>query len=253
MAGLNDASRFSASRITGAVLVAVALGSFGLPGPIGAGPTEGRIQGEERARILDRLRERQGDVVTLRAMVVQRRRNPLLKAEVVSHGTLQYRRPNRVRWEVDTPERMILLINDHTLLTYHPDRREAERRDLREDFKARAAVEFFTSGMNLGVDELERRFEVDLYREDGRILLRLTPRSRWVAQAVASIAVDLQEADAVPRHIVILGQKGDRTETTLTNVILNSRLPDDTFTLQFGPDVTVTDVGRMGDEKGSDR
>jgi len=253
LAGPDDASRFSAGMIAVAALVAGALFSSGLSGSARAAPAENQIQGEERVQILDRVRERQRDIVTVRATVVQRRRHPLLKAEAISEGTFQFQRPNRVRWEVNKPERTIIVIDGYTLVTYHPDRREAERRDLRDDFGTRAAIEFFTSGMSLAVPELEKRFQVDLYRDNGRLLLLLTPKSRWVAQAVASVAIYQQEADAVPRQIVIVGQNGDRTETTLTHVVINSRFPEDTFTLRLGPEVQVTDVRRTPDERGSDR
>ncbi len=218
-----------------------------------AAPTENEIQGEERAQILDRLRERQRDVTTLRATVVQRKRHPLLRAEAISEGTFLFKRPNQVRWEVDKPERTIIVMDGHTLLIYRPDRNEAERRDLRQDVMSRAAVEFLTSGMSLDVTELERRFQVDLYRENGRLALRLTPRSRLVAQAVASVTIYQDEREAIPRQIIVVGQKGDRTETTLTHVSINPRVPEDTFTLRLGSRVQVTDVGKPAGERGSDR
>lgn len=235
-----------------AVLAAVLLSCR----PLAAGeapPAEDPIQGEERVRILDRIQERQRDVTSLRATVVQRKRHPLLKAEVISQGSLLFKKPAQVRWEVDRPQRAIILIDGHTLLTYHPDRREAERRDLREDIGSRAAVEFLASGMSLAVAELEKRFRVDLYREDGRLVLRLTPRSRWVAQALASVAIYQDEGEAVPRRIVVAGQRGDRTEIALTHVLINPPLPGDPFRLRLGPEVRVTDVGRPGGERGSDR
>ena len=130
-----------------------------------AGPADNDIQGEERIRVLDGLRERQREVTTVRAMVVQRKRHPLLRGEAISQGTLLFKRPNQVRWEVDTPERTIIVMDGHMLLVYRPDRNEAERRDLRGDVVSRAAAEFLTSGMGLDVTELEKRFRVELYRE----------------------------------------------------------------------------------------
>lgn len=218
-----------------------------------AAPTENEIRGEERAQILDRLRERQREVTTLRATVVQRKRHPLLRAEAISEGTFLFKRPNQVRWEVDKPERTIIVMDGHTLLIYRPDRNEAERRDLRQDVMSRAAVEFLTSEMSLDVTELEKRFQVDLFRENGRLALRLTPRSRLVAQAVASVTIYQDEREVIPRQIIVVGQKGDRTETTLTHVSINPRVPEDTFTLRLGPRVQVTDVGKPAGERGSDR
>jgi outer membrane lipoprotein-sorting protein len=147
-----------------------------------------------------------------------------------------------------TPERLIVTVDEPTLVIYRPDRREAERRDLRDDVGARAAMEFLAAGKSFDVAEMEKRFQVDLYREDGRLSLALTPRSRWVARAIASVTITQEEADGLPRQIVVVGQKGDRTDTTLTHVVVNPPLGEDAFTLRLDPDVRVVEVQRSGPE-----
>jgi outer membrane lipoprotein-sorting protein len=147
-----------------------------------------------------------------------------------------------------TPERLVVAIDEHTLVIYRPDRKEAERRDLRDDFGARAAIEFLAAGMSFDVVELEKRFQVDLYREEGRLLLVLTPRSRWVARAVASVTITQEDADGLPRQIAVVGQKGYRTDTTLTRVVVNPLLAEDAFTLRLAPDVRVIEDRRPGQE-----
>ena len=214
-------------------------------------PAWTEIRGEERIQLLERLRERQRKVQAVRATVAQRKRHPLLTEEAVSEGTLLFQRPDRLRWEVAKPERTIILIDRQTLLTYRPERKEAERRDLRQDFASRAAVEFLTAAMDLALDDLEKRFRVDLFREQDRTLLVLTPRSRLVAEALTSIAISLSDEDAVPRGITVVGQKGDRTETSLSHVTINPQLSEDAFLLQLGPAVRVTDVpGPAGEVAG---
>jgi outer membrane lipoprotein-sorting protein len=233
-----------ARRITVLVVFLLSCGTLWVTAALAGTP----LQGEERARAIDGLRARQREVGTLRATVVQRKRHPLLKGEVVTEGTLLFSRPNRLRWEVATPERTIIVIDDQALVIYHPERKEAERRDLRDDFGSRAVVDFLTAGMNLDVAELEKRFQVDLYRDDGRLSLVLTPRSRWVARAIASVTIAQDEADALPRQIVVVGQKGDRTETSLAHAVVNPPLAEDAFTLRLGPEVRVVEVRRLGQE-----
>ena len=213
-----------------------------------AAPAGVPLTGDERARAIQRLQARQREVQSFRAAVVQRKRHPLLKGEVVTEGTLLFRRPNRLRWEMTTPERLIVAIDEQSLLIYRPDRKEAERRDLRDDFGARAAMEFLAAGMSFDVAEMEKRFQVDLYREDGRLSLALTPRSHWVARAIASVTITQEDADGLPRQIVVVGQKGERTDTTLTRVAVNPPLPEDAFTLRLEPDVRVIEAHRSGPE-----
>lgn len=223
------------------------------PGGLEAAPAHAPIEGKERIEVIERLQAQQRQIASLRATVVQRKRHPLLAAEAVSEGTFLFQKPNRVRWEVDKPDRAVMVIDGRSLVTYRPDRQEAERRDLGADFGARAAVEFLTSGMSLAVTELEKRFQVDMHREDGLLVLVLTPRSRWAAKAVASVTLFRQDRDAVPSRIVISGQHGDRTEITLTDIVINPPVAEDAFALRLGPGVRVTDLSRAGGEQGSDR
>lgn len=234
-----------------AVAAALLLWEGALPATGTAAATP--LQGEERARAIEALQARQREVKTLRAEVVQRKRHPLLKDEAITEGTLLFSRPGRVRWEVATPERTIVVIDDQALVIYRPDRMEAERRDLRDDFGARAAVEFLAAGMSFDVPAMEKRFQMDVSREGGRLSLVLIPRSRWIARAVASVTITQEGADGLPRRIVVLGQKGDRTETSLTHVVVNPPLADDAFTLRLGPGVRVVEVGRPGQETAGGR
>ncbi len=241
------ADRFPALLLRRAGLAALLLCSSP-PAGTAATPAGTEVRGEERVQLLERLREQQRGIQSVRAAVVQRRQHPLLKAEAVSEGTLLLQRPNRLRWEVTRPNRLIILIDGDTLLIYRPDQREAERRDLREDFVSRAAASFLTVAMDLTPAELEKRFQVEVLREDGRMLLVLTPRSPLIAQVVASVTISLQDGDAVPRSIVVMGQKGDRTETTLSHVIVNPSLPEDAFALPLGPEVRIKDWRRPAGE-----
>ena len=238
-----------ARRITVLAALLLSCGTLWVTATLAGTP----LQGEERARAIEGLRARQREVGTLRATVVQRKRHPLLKGEVVTEGTLLFSRPNRLRWEVATPERTTIVIDDQALVIYHPDRKEAERRDLRDDFGSRAVVDFLTAGMNLDVAELEKRFQVDLYRDDGRLSLVLTPQSRWVARAITSVTITQEDADPLPRQIVVVGQKGDRTETLLAHAVVNPPLAEDAFTLRLGPEVRVAEVRRPGQESAGGR
>jgi len=233
-----------------ATALLVLLGTFQVAS---AAPTGSPLEGEMRDRAVQGLQARQRDVATLRATVVQRKRHPLLKDEVVTEGSLVVRRPDQVRWEMTRPEHTIVVMDGHSLLVYHPERGEAERRDLRNDFATRAAADFLTAGLGLAVDALERRFRVEVYRDGAELTLRLTPLSPWVAKVIGEVVITQADGDAFPRRIVVVGVKGDRTETVLTNLTLNPPLAADAFALGLGPDVRVVEVDKPGGGTGSDR
>lgn len=214
--------------------------------PAGAQPASpGKtIQGEERARLMEEIRRRQSEVTALSARVVQRKRHPLLENEVVSEGTLRYRRPNLLRWEVAGPVRIVVVMDGRTMTSYYPDRKEAFRRGLGDDMVTHAAAEFLAAGMGGSFADLEKRFRLELLRDGDGVVVRLMPRSRWLARGLSSIDIHHGSRDAVPTRIVVAGTRGDRTETRLLDVTVNPTFAKDPFVLDLGPDVRITDVGR---------
>jgi outer membrane lipoprotein-sorting protein len=229
----------------------LALAALLLATPVAA--ADARLEGDERAQALARLQESQQSLTTLRATVVQRKRHPLLKAEAVRRGTLLLERPDRLRWEVRGPDPMTLVADGPSLLLYRPDRREAERRDLRDDLAGRAAMGFLVGTMRFDLAEMEKRFEVAVHRDPVGLRLTLTPRSRWLAQALAAVEISQREGDPIPRRFVMTGPRGERTETVLDDLEVNPRLPQDAFTLRLGPEVRVVDVRRAPDAAGDQR
>lgn len=201
------------------------------------------ISGAERDRWFEEARDRQKGVNGLSAAVVQRKRDPLLKNEVVTRGKLSFRKPASLRWEVESPERRIVVMDGRTMTTYYPTRKEAERRDLRDDFSSRAMMGFIESGISASLPELERRFHVDLTRSDGQVVLRLIPRSKMLSRVIASIRIYQDPVEGKARRIVVEGARGDRTETTFSGETVNPDFPPDTFDLRLGPEVRVTDMG----------
>jgi len=201
------------------------------------------ISGAERDRRFEEVRERQKGVTGLSAAVVQRKRDPLLKDAAVSRGTVSFRKPASLRWEVESPERRIVVMDGRTVTTYYPARKEAERRDMQDDFASRAALGFFESGIFASLPELERRFHVDLFRSDDAVVLRLIPRSKMLSRVVASIRIHQDPVEGRPRRIVVDGARGDRTETTFSGVTLNPDFPADSFSLRLGPEVRITETG----------
>jgi len=201
------------------------------------------ISGAERDRWFEEARERQKGVTGLSATVVQRKRDPLLKSEAVSRGKMSFRRPSSLRWEVESPEKVVVVMDDKTVTTYYPTKKEAERRDIQDDFASRAALGFIESGISASFPELERRFHVGLFRADDQVVLRLIPRSKMLSRVIASIRIFQDPSDGRPRRIVVEGARGDRTETTFSGVNLNPDFPPGTFTLRLGPEVHVTETG----------
>ena len=201
------------------------------------------LQGADRSLWFEKARERQDRITGLQASVVQRKRHPSLRGEVVTEGTLVYRKPDFLRWEVVRPDPVIIVVDGRTMTTYYPSRKEAEKKFLADSPFSRGAMDFLVSGLSLSLTELERRFQVDLFHGEGYFLLKLVPKGRWLSRSVASISIYNEEEGMTLRRVVFEGTGGERTETIFSNMVLNPTLPPDAFDLRLGPDVRWVESG----------
>ncbi len=228
-----------------AAFVLSAAGPFGTPASAAqedrVGPADRPIAGPERDDLFEAFRSRHARVKSFRAALTQKRTSPLLLAEAVTEGVFLFEKPDRFRWESRSPDRRVIVSDGKVVTLYFPERKEAERRDARDQFSTRMALEFMASGMGRPLSDLEKRFRVDLVRRDGMLVLTMTPRSGFLARAVKTITVVQPGDGVVPARIVVLGQKGDRVETVLRDVEINPAVPADAFRLSLGPDVRVFD------------
>lgn len=232
-----------------AVLPAVLLLAAALAAPVvppATVPPGTPVPDGERERAFAEIRERQKEVATVRAEVVQRKRHPLLKSEAVTEGRILLKKPGLMRWETDRPDHTVVVSDGKTLTVYRPAEKEAERRDLGSSLASRAVFEFLSVGMWTSLSGVDRRFRTEIFRSDRQLILQLTPRSGWLSRAVAAIRIYYEEAEPIPRRFVVLGPKGDRTETTLSAMVINPEIPDDAFSLNLGPEVRVIDADRPG-------
>jgi outer membrane lipoprotein-sorting protein len=240
--------RSPASRGAAALLLA-ALALVLLPGSPRA--SDGPVAGAERAAWFERLRERQSGIRAFRATVVQKRSSPLLVREETSEGRLLFGRPDRFRWETDSPGRRVVVADGKALTVWSPASNEAERYDQREQFAARMGLELLATGLGGSLADLERRFAVEASRRGGKLEVTLVPKARWFRRAVSSITV-LQADDApLPERVVVSGPRGDRTETELRDVTVNPPLPADAFVLKLPPGVRLFDAKERA-ERGED-
>lgn len=197
----------------------------------------------ERETAIASIRNRQKEIVAVRADVVQRKSHPLLKTEAVTEGRIFLKRPGLLRWETEKPNRTLAVSDGKMLTVYRPEKNEAERRTLGDNLASRMAVEFL-AGMGTGIDGLNHRFRTELFRSDRQLIVQLTPRAGWLSRAISAVRIYYDGEEPVPRRFVVLGPRGDRTETVLSGVVINPEVTADTFTLRLGPEVRVIDADR---------
>lgn len=152
----------------------------------------------------------------------------LLDEPLVSTGRLRFRRPDRVRLDVETPRpATIVIAGDQVIIPGLPD---SERRAL-------AASPMAAMFRDLGVlfagqlTKVSPHFTVEARAADDGIDVTLTPTAAGSERAVRRIALRFAGPHRVIRTMRIDEALGDRVEIELSDVRRDLDLPDSLFQL----------------------
>jgi outer membrane lipoprotein-sorting protein len=198
------------------------------------------VSAEEKQKIFERLKELQKDIHSMHATVNQEKQLSVLKKKIQVKGTIIMAKPNMLRWDVTMPEKSITVIDGETMTVYHPTAKEAQVYNLSEDFVARNTMSFFATAMGGNLNEMEKKFTVTVFRNDGKIVFKLIPLSSIARKYLSDIAVYYDEVTGLPGGFEVTTPKGDRTITKLADIKINPEIKPDTFELKLPGDVWIT-------------
>lgn len=160
-----------------------------------------------------RMVEAQRGVARIRAGFRQTKHVALLSEPLVSTGRFSFERPDRVRWEMVTPEPLVVEIAGGSLRAGPPG--------AVADVDAGPAVGLFRDlgGIFTGASDYadEQRFALSP-ATSGPWSFVLTPRDPAVARVIRTIGIELDPASGGPRRVAIDESTGDRTVIELIDV-----------------------------------
>jgi outer membrane lipoprotein-sorting protein len=172
------------------------------------------------------IEQAQRDTRTVTAAFTQVKHVSLLDEPIVSSGRFVFKRPDRVRLQIEKPHPATVIINGHDI--HIPNLPERERQAL-----AMAPVEamftqlgaMFTGSMQT----LQAGFEVTAHDTGASIEVTLLPRQASVQQMFREIDLGFSGAELFATQIRLADALGDSLEITLHDVQRNVEVPDSAF------------------------
>ncbi len=203
----------------------------------------GDIRGaSEREKLFERLKSLQKGVHAITAEVYQERHLSMLEKDIRSRGTLILKQPNLFRWETSDPGQSVTVFDGETLIVYRPLMEEAEVYKVSEDIFTRNALRFFSSIMWGSIDEMEKRFALEIARRKGQIVFTLKPLSEMVERYLSYITIYYNENTGLPERFDMATPRGDRTRTTLSRIETNPEVESGSFPLRLPENVWITNI-----------
>jgi outer membrane lipoprotein carrier protein len=182
-------------------------------------------------RVVERLEEVNARASGLVARFVQSYRSGLLGREVVEKGRVSIKRPGRMRWEYDSPERKLFISDGKTFYFYVPEDHQVIVQ--KQDDQRSLAVRLLSGEGGL-LDEFRATLDEPL--EAGVLRVRLVPRREDANLERAFVDV---EPSGRLRSILVEDVQGGRTSFRFEDVRETANLPDSLFRFEIPPGVEV--------------
>jgi outer membrane lipoprotein carrier protein len=192
----------------------------------------------ETARL---LQERYDKVLDFTADFTHTYEGGILKKTTTESGTLQVKKPGRMRWEYTSPEHKLFVSDGQKIYSYVPADKQVIVSSMPADDQATTAVLFL-----VGKGNLTRDFAVS-YTEGGgptTLALKLDPKQRQRDYDWLVLIVDRQSLQI--RTLVAAEREGSRSTFQFSNYRENTGLTDKIFTFRIPRGVDVINADSSG-------
>jgi outer membrane lipoprotein carrier protein len=163
----------------------------------------------------------------------------VLKKKSVEHGTVQIKKPGRMRWDYTEPDKKVFVSDGRKVYSYIPADKQVILSNMPADDQATTAVLFLA-----GKGNLTRDFVVTYASQDDTgdtIALRLDPRQKQRDYDWLVIVADRKTLQI--RSLSAADQQGGRSTFAFTNYRENAGLSDKAFEFKIPRGVDVITAG----------
>jgi outer membrane lipoprotein carrier protein len=246
-------------RIGGAVIAAAAALVF-----CGAFEASAQQQPDEAKSISNLLEHHYHNAKTLRAVFLERYTEGPKDSRVES-GTVFFKRPGQMRWEYDSPEKKLFLVDGKNAWFYVPYDRTVTKAPVRESSDFRTPLALLT-----GKADLSRLCsKIDLTQQPGvpdtNAVLRCLPKGENKASGsragsaqpemalpgdvdFTEVLLEVDKSSGELARIEIREPGGIELEYRFGNWLQDLALPDATFRFQVPAGVAIVDGAALGGE-----
>ena len=189
------------------------------------------------------IQQKYAAVRDLSAAFEHRYRGGVLRKEAVERGTLQIKKPSRMRWVYESPERKIFVADGSRIYSYIPEDRQVLVAPVPSESEATTPALFLS-----GHGNLERDFAASAPDTADPLpdtwSVKLVPHRREAEYDWIVLVVD--RGSYRLRRLITADAQGGESTFTLSNVRENAGIPDSVFRFTIPRGVDVVTHGQTG-------
>lgn len=188
-----------------------------------------------------RLEARLKSITSLRAEFKQYYYSTGVQEPMTGQGQVFIRRPDRMRWEYNSPEKQIFLLKDRNFWLYFP-----EDKQLIKNAAESEVLESEVLGLLAGNFSLLERYRVEFnpFPSDRRNVyqLRLLPLEPG---QFSYILLEIDRRSWLITKAVFFEPAGGKLEYHFSRITTGQKLPEELFQLQLPPDCEIIEAGAI--------
>jgi len=181
---------------------------------------------------------------TMEADIQYTRVISLLDSEEISHGELKYKKPKMMRINFFPPRNDVTVFNGSHIWIFHPEENQIEKYEMNDNANAPQEVDLFEFGYEYSVEKIKKKYTIslldDITSTKGTIFhLELIPKDSTESQ-YSRILLWVNNTEWLPIQFQLFESDGEIINTIeLSNIHMNSEIPDKTFSLELSGDVEI--------------
>jgi outer membrane lipoprotein carrier protein len=193
--------------------------------------------------VVAEVQKRYDSAADFRARFTQTLNSAALGRKTNSSGEVMFKKPGRMRWDYEKPDKSSYVTDGGVLWLYEPDDKQAFKQDLKGS-QLPAALAFLTGKGKLAV-EFDIAFAGKVpYGSQGDYVLSLSPKTPQAQVKAILFVVDPKTYDV--RESVITDAQGNTNDLVFADIRVNNRLPETLFHFTPPAGVRVIDTGKLG-------
>ncbi len=194
--------------------------------------------------ILEKVEEVNVRLKTMEADIKYTRVISLLDSEEISHGSLQYKKPKKLNLNFFPPRNEINVLDGSYVWIYHIKEKQVEKYEMSSDMDSPQGMDIFDLGYEYSTEKAKECYDITLIdeisTEEGTLYhIELIPRDTFDAEYERTL-LWVREGLWLPVQYQLFESDGEIINTIeLTNIQINTEIPDTTFVLDLPEDVEI--------------
>lgn len=152
------------------------------------------------------------------------------KQTKISSGTIEFKRPGKIRWETLKPDPSLLVSNGNKFWIYTPPFDESEHGQVIEGTSIESQSKLATALLS-GAFSVAKDMKI---RAESALVFSLTPKP-GAAGTVKRALIQIDPNDRLIKKVTLEHRQGNRTEISLSQIELSKNIDDSRFTFTPPP------------------